>query len=91
MKVCGVALGEWANGGKVDVIWGVGPIVRNECEIWGQTYITLFQENEMSAGLHSRNLLLLLECLFALSTKSKSSPILLLCWCESRELESRRI
>ena len=63
MKVCGVALGEWANGGKVDVIWGVGPIVRNECEIWGQTYITLFQENEMSAGLHSRNLLLLLECL----------------------------
>ena len=30
MKVCGAALGDWSNGGYVDVLWGVGPIVRNE-------------------------------------------------------------
>ena len=31
------------------------PILRNGCGIWGKHYVTLFQENEMSAGLQSRN------------------------------------
>ena len=44
------------------VLRGVGPILRNGCGIWGQNYIALFQENKMSAGLHSRNLILSLKC-----------------------------
>ena len=30
------------------VLWGLGPIVRNGCGHWGQYYIALFQESEMS-------------------------------------------
>ena len=40
----------------------------------GVEYVALFQENEMLAGLHSKNLILGLECFFALSTQLKSSP-----------------
>ena len=40
------------------VLWEVGPILRCGCGIWGQNYVALFQENEMSAGLPSRNLIL---------------------------------
>ena len=29
---------------------------------WGQNYVVLPQENEISAGLHSRNLILGIEC-----------------------------
>ena len=54
------------------------PILRNGCGIWGKNYVVLFQENEVSAGLHSRNLILDLECFFALSTQRKSSPY---CFC----------
>ena len=61
------------------VLWGVGPILTNECRIWGQNYVALFQDNEMSAWLHSRNLILGLEFFFfALSTQWKSSPY---CFC----------
>ena len=62
------------------VLWGVGPILTNECRIWGQNYVALFQDNEMSAWLHSRNLILGLEFFFffALSIQWKSSPY---CFC----------
>ena len=54
------------------------PILRNGCGIWGKHYVTLFQENEMSAGLQSRNSKLDLEFFFALSIQWKSS---LYCFC----------
>ena len=85
MKVCGADLGDWANGGYVDVLWGVGPIVRNECGIWGQNYVTLFLGNEMSAGLHSRNLLLVLECLLSYLPNRR---VLLYCFCVSVNQEN---
>ena len=44
------------------VLWGVGPIIRYGFGISRQNYVALFQENEMSAGLHSRNLILGSEC-----------------------------
>ena len=44
------------------VLRGVGPILRNGCGIWGQNYVALFQENEMSAGLQSKNLILSFKC-----------------------------
>ena len=50
------------------------PVQRNGCGIWGQNHVELFQENKMSAGLHSRNLIVGLECVFALSTQWKSFP-----------------
>ena len=56
------------------VLWGVGPIMRNGYEMWGQNYVALFQKNEMLAGLHFRNLILGLEYLFYLSLQWKSSP-----------------
>ena len=40
------------------VLWGVGPILRNGCGHQGQNYVTLFQESEMTGGLHSQNLIL---------------------------------
>ena len=48
------------------------PILRSGCGIWGRNYVALFQENKMSALLHSRNLMLGL-CFFTLSTQWKSS------------------
>ena len=47
----------------ISVLWGVCSIQRNGCEIW-DNYVPLLQENEMLAGLHSRNLILGLECFF---------------------------
>ena len=44
------------------VLSGVRPILKNGCGIRGQNYVALFKESEMSAGLHSRNLILGLEC-----------------------------
>ena len=38
------------------------PILRNGFGIWGQNYLALFQENEITAELHSRNLILGVEC-----------------------------
>ena len=46
------------------VLWGVGPILKNKSKIWRENYVALFQENEMSAGFHIRNLKLGLECFF---------------------------
>ena len=40
------------------VLWGVAPILRIGYRIWGQNYVSLFQESKMSAGLQSRNLTL---------------------------------
>ena len=40
------------------VLCGVGPILRNGCGYWGKNYVALFQGSEMSAGSHSRNLIL---------------------------------
>ena len=60
------------------VLSGVGPILKNGCGIRGQNYVALFQESEMSAGLHSRNLILGLECFFALFTQWKNSAY---CFC----------
>ena len=42
----------------VSVLWGVVPILRIGYRIWGQNYVSLFQESKMSAGLQSRNLTL---------------------------------
>ena len=39
-------------------LWGVGPILKNGMEIRDRNYVTLLQESEMSARLHSRNLIL---------------------------------
>ena len=33
------------------------PILRNGCKILIQNYVALFRENEISAGLYSRNLI----------------------------------
>ena len=60
-------VGDWTNGGYVDsfifwcdelglVLWGVGLILRNECERQEQNYTALFQESEMSVVLHSWSL-----------------------------------
>ena len=70
------------------VLWGVGPILTNECRIWGQNYVALFQDNEMSAWLHSRNLILGLEFFFffCFIYPVEEFSLLLLCWCQSREL-----
>ena len=70
------------------VLWGVGPILTNECKIWGQNYVALFQDNEMSAWLHSRNLILGLEFFFffCFIYPVEEFSLLLLCWCQSREL-----
>ena len=45
----------FACGELVLVFWAVDPILRNR-------YVVLLQENETSAGLHSRNLILGIEC-----------------------------
>ena len=66
------------------------PILRNGCGIWGKNYVVLFQENEVPAGLHSRNLILDLECFFCLIYPVEEFSLLFLCCCESRELGSRR-
>ena len=60
------------------ILWGAGLFLRNGYGILGQNYVALFQESEMSAGLHSRNLILGLECFFALSIQWKGSPC---CFC----------
>ena len=39
-------------------LWGISPILGNGYGILGQYYIALFQGSEMSAGLHSRDLIL---------------------------------
>ena len=67
-SVCGVPLDDWANGGYVDVLFTCG-----ECHLssfgswscWGvgmglidKNYVLLFQVSQMSAGWHSRNLIL---------------------------------
>ena len=44
-------------GGEL-VLRGFGPILRNGYGIWEQHYVTLLQESEMLAKLHSRNLML---------------------------------
>ena len=31
---------------------GVGAVLRNECGTQGQSYVTLLQESEMTAGFH---------------------------------------
>ena len=40
------------------VLWGVGAILENEYGIQGQNYVALLQGSDMSAGFHSRNLIL---------------------------------
>ena len=65
-----MVLDDWANGGYVDgllqcselVLWGVCCILRNEYGIYGQNYVALLKESKMSAGLHSGNLILVIEC-----------------------------
>ena len=56
-----------ANAGSVDVfltygmvlvLWGVGPILGNGNGIWGQNHFALLQGSEISAELHTRNLIL---------------------------------
>ena len=37
---------------------GVGAILRNECGIQGQNYVTLLQRSEMTAEFHYRNWIL---------------------------------
>ena len=65
------------------------PILRNGCGIWGKHYVTLFQENEMSAGLQSRNSKLDLQFFFCLIYPVEEFSLLFLCWCEARKLGSR--
>ena len=60
------------------VLSGVGPILKNGFGIRAQNYVALFQESEISAGLQSRNLILGLECFFALFTQWKNSAY---CFC----------
>ena len=72
------------------VLSGVGPILKNGCGIRGQNYVALFQESEMSAGLHSRNLILGLECFFCLIYPMEEFCLLFLYWCESRKLKIKR-
>ena len=43
------------------VLWGVG-VIWTGYEIQGQNYVALLQGSEMSAGFHSRNLILGIEC-----------------------------
>ena len=52
----------FACGELVLVFWAVDPILRNRYGIQGQNYVVLLQENETSAGLNSRNLILGIEC-----------------------------
>ena len=40
------------------VLWGVGAILENEYGIQGQNHVALLQGSDMSAGFHSRNLIL---------------------------------
>ena len=69
-SVCGALLGDSANGGYVDVsvtsvvslhivlvLWGSGLILGNGYGILEQNCVVLLQESEISAGLHSRNLI----------------------------------
>ena len=66
------------------------PILRNGCGIRRQNYVALFQENEMSVGLHPRDLILGLQCFFCLIYPVEELSLLFLWWCESRDLGSRR-
>ena len=46
----------------VKVRWGVDAILGNGYGILGQNYVALFQQSEKSAGFHSRNLILSIQC-----------------------------
>ena len=44
------------------VLLGVSSILKNGCGCQGQKYVAKFSESEMSAGLHSWNLILAIKC-----------------------------
>ena len=57
------------------ILWGLGPILRNGCEIYSfiHSFIHSFIR-EMSAGLHSRNLILRIHCYRIVTIAEYSRP-----------------
>ena len=44
------------------VLLGVDPVLRSRCGIEWKKYVALFQVSKISAGWHSRNLMLAIDC-----------------------------
>ena len=44
------------------VLLGVDPVLRSRCGIEWKKYVALFQVSKISAGWHSRNLILAIDC-----------------------------
>ena len=65
--MCEVPLDDWANGGSVDVFFTYGEFCFSSMEIQGQNCVALLQGSKMSADLHSRSLILGMNC-FTVST-----------------------